>query len=199
MFTGLIQAVGQVEMHGGLRLRVTFDPSWMSGDPLQLGESVAVNGVCLTVVEFSETSMDFDLSEETLARTSLGQLNASRRVNLERALKLGDRLGGHWVQGHVDGTGHLVSRQSHEGSDVFQFEVPEEGAKFLIDKGSICIDGISLTVVNPSGRLFETWIIPHTLANTHLVDLQPGSCVNLEYDVVAKYLQHMGAPWFAAR
>ncbi len=197
MFTGLVQAVGTCQFAGPLRLRIDIDPSWTAADALQMGESVAVNGVCLTVVSMSLGSAEFDLSEETLARTALARLENGSRVNLERALRPMDRLGGHWVQGHVDGTGVLVSTREHMGSTVFCFEIPRDSARYLVDKGSICIDGVSLTVVAPQGNCFEVWVIPHTLVATNLSDLRPGSPVNLEYDIVAKYLERMGAPWLA--
>lgn len=156
-----------------------------------IGESVAVNGCCLTVVRSGVNDATFDLSEETLARTNLGLLREGSHVNVERAMKPNDRFGGHIVQGHVDAVGELVSRQPSETGEVFRFRVPLDGDVFLIDKGSIAVDGISLTVVHPDNCEFDVWVIPHTLSQTTLGAIQPGAAVNLEYDVVAKYVQRL--------
>lgn len=187
MFTGLVQAVGQVRSLEGGRLAVAVEAGWP--DPLAIGESIAVNGCCLTAVSLDPLA--FDLSEETLARTALSELRAGSSVNLERALRAGDRLGGHFVQGHVDGVGRLLSRTPRKGSEVFRFSVPAEGAKYLIDKGSIAIDGISLTVVEPNGGEFDVHLIPHTLSHTNLGALPVGNGVNLEFDVLAKHVERL--------
>lgn len=191
MFTGIVQALGEVRRQENLVLEVDA-PEGFAGMGYDEGESIAINGCCLTVVGFDP--LRFDLSEETLARTDLGDLKAGDRVNLERAMTAQARFGGHIVQGHVDATGELVSIEPQEGSSVFRFRIPAEYGRYLIDKGSVTIDGISLTVVRPEGDTFETWIIPHTLANTNLGTRQPGDKVNLEFDVIAKYVERLLAP-----
>lgn len=184
MFTGLIQQVGRVQRLKDFVLWVTA--STTSEDPWILGESVAVNGCCLTVVEFGE-DLRFDLSQETLDRTSLGDFKPGSPVNIERAMKAGDRFGGHIVQGHVDTVGRLVSVEG----GTYTFEIPTSGSAYLIDKGSISIDGISLTVVNPTEGRFSVAVIPHTLAETNLHARQPGDKVNIEYDVIAKHVEKL--------
>lgn len=191
MFTGIVQALGQVRGLENLILEVDA-PSTFAPEGYDEGESIAINGVCLTVVGFDP--LRFDLSEETLARTDLGDLKAGDSVNLERAMTANARFGGHIVQGHVDATGELVDIEPQEGSSVYRFRIPVEYARYLIDKGSITIDGISLTVVRPEGDTFETWIIPHTLANTNLGTRKVGDRVNLEFDVIAKYVERLLAP-----
>ncbi len=194
MFTGLIQAVSPVlEIQAG-RLRVEVPENW-SSDPLQVGESVCVNGCCLTTLSAGE--LVFELSPETYARTAFGGMKAGALVNLERALRPMDRLGGHIVQGHVDGLGSVVSVQDHGDHTEIHFEVPIEFDKYLIDKGSIAIDGISLTVVAPEGGLFSVWVVPHTLENTNLRSAAPGTQVHVEFDVLAKHLEKLyaGRDW----
>jgi riboflavin synthase len=191
MFTGIVQAVGKVHRIENLVLEVDA-PASFAPEGYDTGESVAVNGCCLTVV--AEAPLRFDLSEETLARTGLGQLRAGDPVNLERAMTARDRFGGHIVQGHVDATGEVLAVEPQEGSTILRFRVPEEYTRYLIDKGSVTIDGISLTVVRPEGDTFEAWIIPHTLENTNLAARQPGDRVNLEFDVIAKYVERLLAP-----
>jgi riboflavin synthase len=203
MFTGLIQAVGSVAEIAGSRLVIRV-PEGLGGDPFVLGESVAVNGCCLTVVSAGPalaaqeresqdsaaalpTLLAFDLSEETLARTTLGSLQPGSPVHLERALRPADRIGGHFVQGHVDGVGELVSRTPAATGETLRFRVPEGGERYLMDKGSIALDGVSLTIVGPRGREFDVAAIPHTLAATTLGSLRPGDQVNVEYDLLAKY------------
>ncbi len=188
MFTGLVQAVGTVQSNEGVRLRIAAPAVW--DDPIRLGESLAVNGCCLTVAG-REGGIAFDLSEETRIRTTLGELPPDARVNLERALRAGDRIGGHFVQGHVDGVGRLLGRTHAEGSEMFQFEVPAEGAKFLIDKGSIALNGVSLTVIQPEEGRFWVAVIPTTLAQTTMGSWTAGDAVNVEYDVLAKHVARL--------
>lgn len=187
MFTGIVQALGSVlaNVDGVLTIR--------HGIPgAQHGESIAVNGVCLTVTGSSqEDSLHFDLSPETLARTSLGSLKTEQVVNLERALRVGDSLGGHFVQGHVDAVGSVDVIREEGNGRVFTFRAPNEYGRYLIDKGSICVDGISLTVVNPREGVFDTWIVPHTFESTNLHALTTGGRVNLEFDVLAKYMEKL--------
>ena len=188
MFTGLIQEVGHVERNQGRRLRIRARrPKGRSGD------SVAVNGVCLTLVVSRRTDngvrIDFDLSEETLARTTLGRLKAGTPVNLESALTLKDSLGGHLVQGHVDGVGRVASVKRIAGGVEMGFQAPKEIAPYLVGKGSIAVDGVSLTVARLRRDRFSVALIPHTLSLTNLDSLQPGDSVNMEADVIAKYVR----------
>lgn len=190
MFTGIVQAVGVVvspARPGPFRIEVSLPPEdW---EPWALGESVAVDGCCLTVIDGADGILSFDLSDETLARTTLGGHVSGGRVNVERAMRASDRFGGHFVQGHVDATGQLLAVDLTTG--VFRFQVPEGCDRYLIDKGSICIDGVSLTVVRPEGREFEVALIPHTLSATNLASREPGSSVNLEFDVLAKHVERL--------
>jgi riboflavin synthase len=193
MFTGIILAVGEVESPdprpGGARLRVrcrAFGPP-----DTVLGDSIAVNGVCLTVAELFTDGFAADLSAETLARTTLGGLAAGGRVNLEPALRLGDRLGGHLVSGHVDGVGTVLRVESGAGGARMRIRAPEELARYIARKGSICMDGVSLTVNEVSGSEFELTLVPHTLAATTLGQWIAGQRVNLEVDLVARYLERL--------
>jgi riboflavin synthase len=189
MFTGIIEAQGSVAQlaHGNLMLKLL---SSLGDDPIQLGESIAVNGCCLTVVELGQY-LKFNLSPETLNRTTLGNLGSGASVNLERAMRADGRLGGHLVQGHIDGKGKIVKITPLDGATVVRFSVAEEGAKYLIDKGSIALDGISLTVVKPDGAEFDTWVVPHTLAHTNLNTRTVGDAVNVEFDVLARYAERL--------
>jgi riboflavin synthase len=172
---------------GAGRQLVTSVPTFAGH--LALGESLAVNGVCLTVVETHPDWCRFEVGPETLQRTNLGSLRAGDRVNLERSLRLGDRMGGHLVQGHVDGIGH-ITRKERDGEWVMMgFTCPPELTTQMIPKGSIAVDGISLTLVNVTGDGFTVMLIPHTLANTTLGFKQPGDAVNLETDQLAKYVK----------
>jgi riboflavin synthase len=187
MFTGLIESMGRVlalrRAAGGGILRVEHD---LPGEPLVQGESIAVDGICLTVVRMGGGWFEADLSAETLARTNLGGTRPGRRVNLERALAVGERLGGHLVQGHVDGTGVWEgSRPAGEGHDA-RIRAPEELVPFLLPKGSVAVDGISLTVASLAGPLFTVALIPHTWEATTLKDRRPGDRVTLESDMVVR-------------
>ncbi len=193
MFTGIIQAVGKVGalQDGVLTVRT---PKAFAQTGFDLGESIAVSGCCLTVVESAEAedwTLKFDLSPETLKRTSLGDLGPGSQVNLERAMSANGRFGGHVVQGHVDATGILSSITQAENSWVYRFETAREFDRYLIDKGSVTIEGISLTVVQPQDGEFDTWIIPHTIQETNLASKRPGDTVNLEFDVIAKYVEKL--------
>lgn len=187
MFTGIVQAVGTVVEWDGQRLVV--DPGSLELDLLQIGESIAVNGCCLTVVPSDADGLAFDLSPETVAKTTFSTLHPGKELNLERAMRPSDRFGGHIVQGHVDGVGRFVGSRSEGNAVVYQFSIST--GTYLVDKGSITIDGVSLTVVNPSGSDFEVWLIPHTLANTNLRSLAQDQLVNVEYDVIAKYVEKL--------
>jgi riboflavin synthase len=187
MFTGIIQAVGEVKTWSDGVLQI--DPKNLDVSRLELGESIAINGVCLTVVRFENGLLQFDLSPETVQVSSFGTLAVGFRVNLERAMALGDRLGGHIVQGHVDGVGKMLSKTPSGNSTVFRFQIPNP--RYVIEKGSITINGVSLTVVKPERDEFDVWVIPHTIQNTSLGELQPGESVNIEYDMIAKYVERL--------
>jgi riboflavin synthase len=169
--------------------KLTVEPALPISD-IAIGESISVNGCCLTVTN-QERTLEFDLSEETVRRTAIGDLVGGSIVNLERAMLAGGRFGGHIVQGHLDSTGRLLAIQPAESASEFVFEAPSQYAKYLIDKGSICVDGISLTVVAPRDAVFSVWVIPHTLENTNLGDRRIGDRVNLEFDVIAKYVERL--------
>jgi riboflavin synthase len=190
MFTGIIQAIGKVHSKTERQLQVAA-PGLRSWEPWAIGESVAINGCCLTVVEEHKQVLTFDISEETWRRTNLGGLAAGSRVNLERAMRPSTRLGGHIVQGHVDAVGELISITAGEGGDEFRFRAPEGTGRYLIDKGSIAVDGVSLTIVQPTGDEFAVWIIPHTKSETNIGERQVGDGVNLEFDVIAKHVEKL--------
>lgn len=193
MFTGLVEATGEVlslnrSANGGVRLAVLAEDI---APEVSLGDSIAVNGCCLTVSAKDAKTLYFDLLQETLSRTSLGGVSAGGRVNLERALAAGGRLGGHFVQGHIDGTAEIL-RIEPKGADVLlEIALPPEGARYLVPKGSIAVDGISLTIAELAKDSFTLWIIPHTLAATNLGSRTVGQRVNLEYDLLAKYVERM--------
>ena len=188
MFTGIVQAVGRVVDVSPTQF-IVHDPEVWPSDPWVLGESIAVNGCCLTLVGYTDPGLAFDLSQETWGRTAFSRLKPGDPVNLERAMRAEDRFGGHFVQGHVDDIGETVSGVKSENSHVLQFRVPEQ--KYLIDKGSITVDGVSLTVVKPSDDVFSVWVVPHTAQNTTLGELKPGDPVNIEYDVLARYVEKL--------
>ena len=194
MFTGIVEATGAVvhltHREGGARL--TLDVGPMARE-LTLGESVAVNGCCLTVTEWDGAlgTASFDLLIETLRVTSLGDLNVGGVVNLERAMRLGDRLSGHLVQGHVDATGRVRALEAVGQDHRFVVELPAEWARLVVHKGSVCIDGMSLTVAELRADEMEFWITPHTFAVTNLNALRSGERVNLEFDVLAKHVERL--------
>jgi riboflavin synthase alpha subunit len=190
VFTGIVEAVGSVAAlrPGPTSTRIEIEAPGLAGE-VAVGDSVAVSGACLTVAAAGGTRMSFDAVAETLARTSLGALRVGARVNLERALRAGDRLDGHIVQGHVDGTG-TVRALERDGGDVrLHVECGPEVADYLVDKGSVAIDGVSLTVVSARAGGFDVALIPHTLAITTLGEKRPGDRVNLEADVLGKYVR----------
>ena len=204
MFTGIVEELGTVASleDQGDAVRLTVRGPLVTGD-VGLGDSIAVNGCCLTVVSTSSTSGDSstggdaddsftaDVMHETLAKTSLGALEPGSQVNLERAVTATTRLGGHIVQGHVDGTGTVVRRTPSEHWEVVEIALPNELERYLVAKGSITVDGISLTVVEVGPESFTVSLIPETLARTTLGSRQPGDIVNLEVDVIAKYVEKM--------
>jgi riboflavin synthase len=195
MFTGLIEERGRIlgdprpSGLGGVRLTVGFSPQVAAG--LSIGASLAVSGVCLTILELVEGGGVVELAPETLARTTLTALRDATAVNLEPALRAGDPLGGHMVQGHVDGTAEVVGRRDLTEHRVLAFSLPPALAVYLVEKGSVTIDGVSLTIAALGADFFEVALLPHTLAVTTLGDRVPGDLVNLEVDVLAKYVQRM--------
>ncbi len=193
MFTGIIQAIGQIrrlEPRGGdVRLSVATGKLALEG--VALGDSIAVNGVCLTAVSLNGAEFSADVSRETLALTTLGGLKAGSPVNLEKALTLATPLGGHLVSGHVDGVGDLLERHDDGRSWRLRIQAPADLAKYIAHKGSICVDGTSLTVNAVDGRVFELNIVPHTLVETIIGGYGPGTRVNLEVDLIARYLERL--------
>ncbi|HEY2292888.1 MAG TPA: riboflavin synthase [Thermoanaerobaculia bacterium] len=195
MFTGLILERGRLlsdpvpSGQGGVRLAVGMSPGL--AERLGIGDSVAVSGVCLTVVERGSGQVVVELSPETLARTNLGELRGGDEVNLEPALRMGDPLGGHMVQGHVDGTAEVVGRRDLTEHRVLAFSIPPDLSPLLVEKGSVTVDGVSLTVSALGSDRFEVALIPHTLEVTTLSRRVPGDRVNLEVDVLAKYVHRM--------
>ncbi len=209
MFTGIIQAVGrvgQVEKRGG-DCRFEIQLGALAEHPHQIGDSIAVNGVCLTAVEYVESpepeagrralSMFADVSSETLACTTLAELGPGDDVNLEMALTPTTRLGGHLVSGHVDGIAEVVSRHADARSERIEFRAPAALARYIAAKGSVCLDGVSLTVNAVDGDTFGVNIVPHTIEQTNLGRCQPGVRVNLEIDVIARYLERLLTAGFA--
>ena len=194
MFSGIVEAVGHVRRSvgnaGGLRL--TIEASF---ERLTVGESVCVSGVCLTVVTASTPTFEVDVSAETVRRCKLRGLEAGREVNLERSLRLGDRLGGHLVFGHVDGIGVLRSATAEGDSTLMRFAVPEELSRYLVEKGSVAVDGVSLTVFACKGGEFTSAVIPHTARATTLGKLRAGDEVNLESDMIARYVERLAGPY----
>jgi riboflavin synthase len=198
MFTGIVEELGHVRTitpnAGGARLDIEAK---LVVEDAQVGDSIAVNGCCLTVVDCTPTGWSADAVTESLARTNLGDLEPGDPVNLERPLRLADRLGGHLVQGHVDGTGVLQVRTPNpDGSTTMRFDAPAAVLRYVVQKGSITVDGISLTVaaLDVSGT-FEIAVIPHTLAVTTLGTIEIGRRVNLEVDVIAKYVERLAEPF----
>ncbi|MBT8107764.1 MAG: riboflavin synthase [Gammaproteobacteria bacterium] len=193
MFTGIIKAKGTIsamEQRGGdVRLSVRSDG--LPWPEYEVGESIAVNGVCLTAVALHADGFDTDVSVETLDVTALGSLAVGSAVNLEPSISLGERLGGHLVSGHVDCTGKVVSRQADARSIRLAIEIPREYARYVAKKGSVSIDGVSLTVNEVSGNTFELNIIPHTADVTIIGDYASGTVVNVEVDLVARYLERL--------
>jgi len=193
MFTGIIQAVGSIaslQQRGG-DMRLCLHAGKLPMADVNLGDSIAVSGVCLTVIEKSAGGFCADVSGETLRHTMIGSLGAGDAVNLEKALTLETRLGGHLVSGHVDGLGTVTARREDSRSVQFLVEVPAELARYIAVKGSICVDGVSLTVNAVDGAVFELNIVPHTLAETTMHTYQSGRQVNLEVDLVARYLERL--------
>lgn len=190
MFTGLIEAIGtiierQSKSHGQrLKIAAPFDD-------LQMGESIAVNGVCLTVTAFDKGYFCADLSSESLAKCNLGSQNTGRQVNLERALRLGDRLGGHWVSGHIDGLGKIISATPSGDAIAVRVAVPDNLMKYIVPKGSITLDGASLTVNTTDAAGFDFMLIPHSQKSLHQLFAKAGHEINIEVDILGKYIEKL--------
>ncbi len=188
MFTGIVEEVGVVAKISDKAMTVRASKVL---EDVKLGDSIAVNGACLTAVDFSKSEFSVDLSPETMRRTSLGQLSVGGPVNLERALLVSDRMGGHIVQGHVDGTGRVMSIKEDGDSIIFRIRVPKRLNRYIVEKGFVAVDGISLTVVKRGASSFTLAVIPYTLENTNLSAVSVGDRVNLEADILAKYVESL--------
>ena len=195
MFTGIVEDTGVVKSveKKDRESTLTISAGHMDLSGAVLGDSIAVNGACLTITTLDGGEFTVDASHETLSRTTLGALAPGARVNLERALRAGGRLGGHIVNGHVDGIGRVVSKTKSGGSYIFRFSLPEELARYVVEKGSVAVDGVSLTVNSSEGNEFTVNIIPFTLAETTFGGLEPGSPVNIECDIIAKYVEKLAS------
>lgn len=195
MFTGIVEATGRIvrtEPRGG-DVRLVVDAGTLGLDDVAIGDSIAVSGVCLTAIAIERNAFVVDVSNETLSRTSLGALGDGARVNLEKALRLADRLGGHLMAGHVDGLGRVVGIEPDARSQRWTFELPAELARYAAPKGSIAIDGVSLTINEVDGHRFGVNLIPHTIEVTTLGDRKVGDAVNIEVDLVARYVERLFA------
>jgi len=192
MFTGLIEEVGTIEnihsMGGGIRIRVR---AAQSARELAVKDSIAINGVCLTVVSRTESTFDVEAVEETLKKTTFDALQADMRINLELPMRLNERLGGHLVLGHVDAVGEITAIERRENSWMFRFAIPQQFTHYLVRTGSVAIDGVSLTVAELRGNAAAVSIIPHTMENTIFQFYKPNDPVNLEFDVIGKYVERM--------
>lgn len=191
MFTGIIEDIGRVS---GIKRKqkesvFTFEVHKIDIAEVELGESIAVNGACLTVASLGKNTFTVDASRETLSKTNLGKLKSGSRVNLERSLRVGAKLGGHLVNGHVDGVGRALSKKKHGDSIEFRFSVPGALAKYIVQKGSVAVDGVSLTVNEVKGSDFSVNIIPYTLEETIFGALKAGDDVNIECDIIGKYVE----------
>ena len=198
MFTGIIQDLGSVvavdSLESGRRLTLR---SRFAREDLEMGESIAISGACMTVVGWTDATFSVDVSLESLRRTTLGGLEVGAAVNLERSMTLADRIGGHLVSGHIDGTGEIVAIRAEGESSVYTFSLPSELAQRTIEKGSIAIDGISLTCFNCESGKLDVALIPHTMQVTSLGALKPGDAVNIETDMLGKYVERLLEPVLA--
>jgi riboflavin synthase len=195
MFTGIINAVGEiasVQTRGG-DVRLVIDAGELDLADVAIGDSLCVAGVCLTAVAIEGTKFNADVSVETLSCTTLGKLQVGDRVNLEKSLRLADRIGGHLVSGHVDGVGRVVSVEADARSQRWRFEVPADLSRYIAAKGSVCIDGVSLTVNDVAANRFGVNLIPHTIDATTFRDKRAGEAVNIEVDVIARYVERLHA------
>lgn len=191
MFTGIIEELGVVDNIITIKNGKSIVINASLSNELKIGDSVSINGACLTIVKINTNSFEVEVMKETLSKTNLEKLSIKDKVNLERALKLNDRLGGHLVTGHIDAVGEIKSRTNTGLSVTFEIRIPKEITKYLVEKGSIAVDGISLTVGNIIGNIFTVYIIPHTLKSTTLGFRQVGDSVNIETDLLAKYIEKL--------
>jgi riboflavin synthase len=199
VFTGLVEEVGRVSSIGkGEMLRLSISAGRVS-EGVRAGDSVCVNGACLTVGEVDRETLTFFAMPETLRRTALGDLAVGSPVNLERAMAAGSRFGGHIVQGHVDGVGEVLGVRPEGDAEIWEFVAPEEVLRYCVEKGSICVDGISLTIVSIGEGTLTVSILPQTRANTNLRELGAGSRINLEADIIGKYVARLVEPRQAGR
>ncbi|MFC2949545.1 riboflavin synthase [Virgibacillus sediminis] len=193
MFTGIIEEKGTIKNTRQVSeqaVEMTIEAKTIMGD-MKLGDSIAINGICLTVTDFSATEFKVDAMPETIQATSLKTLSAGSRVNLERAMSANGRFGGHFVSGHVDGTGKIISKQKQENAIYYDIEIDEELSGYLMHKGSIAVDGTSLTIFGVEGNVFTISLIPHTVEETVLGGKGTGDIVNIECDMLAKYVRNM--------
>lgn len=193
MFTGIIQSIGSISAikSGAIDTRLTVNVGKMPFTEVEMGESISINGACMTVVAFDDTTFSADVSRESLDLTTLGRLKQGAAVNLERAMQLTDRLGGHLVSGHVDGVGHITQQVTEGKSTRYVIRVPEDLSKYIAHKGSVCVDGVSLTVNDVTGDEFSLQIIPHTEQETLFGQYSVGTEVNIEVDIIARYLERL--------
>lgn len=193
MFSGIVKGTGRIlgetDLGADRRLEIEFDPARIAQPAT--GASIAVNGTCLTATRSGPDRFEADVSAETLAATTLGRLGAGRRVNLEPSLRLGDPMDGHWVSGHVDGVGHVVGLRDSGRSLTLEIELPAALGRYIARKGSVAVDGVSLTVNAVAGARFEVNVVPHTREVTVIADYRFGTQVNLEVDIVARYLERL--------
>ena len=196
LFTGLVEEQLPVTLlkpiQGGIRIGV--DASVWANE-IAIGDSIALNGCCLTVVAIGENTLEFEAGQETLSKTTLGAMNLGELVNAERALRAGDRMGGHWVSGHIDCVGQVVTRKDEGDWTTIWFEIPAAFSRHLVRKGSVAVEGVSLTVVDVKDNQFSVALIPHTLSVTSLGKRQVGNFVNIETDVLAKYVERQLEAW----
>lgn len=192
MFTGIIEEKGTVASvrKGNVSSRITFTASVVLSD-IHEGDSIAVNGVCLTATDITDKTFTADVMAETMRRSSLGSLKSGDRVNMERAMLCGGRFGGHIVSGHIDGTGTVVSMKREENAVWVTISAAENLLKYIVEKGSVALDGISLTVASVTEKDFSVSIIPHTASETTLLDKKPGDCINIECDMIGKYIEKL--------
>ena len=188
MFTGIVESLGKIININVSQGNVDFTVKSNISKELKIDQSVSHNGVCLTVIDLKNDAHTVTAVKETLDKSSLKNFNVGDHINLERAMKLGERLDGHLVQGHVDGTAVCIDKALNQGSWIFKFEFEKEMAELVIEKGSICIDGVSLTLFGIKDNSFSVTIIPYTYENTAFKSLEPGNIVNIEYDMIGKYL-----------
>lgn len=189
MFTGIVEEMGVLKsIRKGAHSAILEIQAKVVLEDIHLGDSIAVNGVCLTVTDMTDSTFSADVMHETMRRSSFSTIKSGSQVNLERAMQVGGRLGGHIVSGHIDGIGHVARIATDGIARVITISIPKDMEPFIVEKGSITIDGISLTVVSVGSSQFSVSIIPHTMANTTLMDKHPGAIVNLETDVIGKYV-----------